>query len=167
VLQLSKFWPCLGQLPSYPHDVCGMSGGRLQKKCIGWTNTESLQDCYNYTLLEGKRPRPVEEHEEFSRERLKRRSFAIPRHQRRATQMHCVKTHNANSHKHCGQMGRNCGAPCSSICHDGTLKEVCQYRLRVRLTVTPYTRHSSAADHGISQRSCVRERQNNNYKNGT
>jgi hypothetical protein len=55
------------------------------------------------------------------------------------TQLYCVKACNTSYHRHRRQMGTSCGTLFSSICHKRKFrKQVCQYRLLVRITVTHY-----------------------------
>jgi hypothetical protein len=65
-----------------------------------------------------------------------RSSLGSP-HQSSPTQQHCVKRLKTCNQKHRRRMGEACGTPCSSICHNKNFrKQVCQYRLPFRLTMT-------------------------------
>jgi hypothetical protein len=75
-----------------------------------------------------------EEHNELPRDPLGGRSSLSSPHQSSDTQLHCVKTNITCNHRHGRHMEKACGPPCSSICHNRKFrKQVCQYRLLVRL----------------------------------
>jgi hypothetical protein len=77
-----------------------------------------------------------EEHNELPRGPLGGRPSLSSPHQSTPTQLHCVKTRNTSNHRHRKQVGKVSGTPCSSICHNRkSSKQVCQYRLQVRLTM--------------------------------
>jgi hypothetical protein len=123
---------------------CG--GGHLHIECPERTNAQSTSSCCNCTLV-GDKPHPAsyrdcshakgEEHNDFPRDSLGESfSFSSP-HQRSPTQLHCGKTLNASNYTHRREVGKACGTPCSGICHNKKFrKQVCQYRLPVRLTMT-------------------------------
>jgi hypothetical protein len=125
---------------------CG--GGHLHRECPEKTNTESAPSCCNCALVGGEKPHPAsyrgcshakgEQHDELPKDSLGGRySLRMP-HQNSPTQLHCVKTlNNSKNHRHLRQMWRACSTPFSSICHDRKFgKQVCQYRVPVRVTVT-------------------------------
>jgi hypothetical protein len=102
---------------------CG--GGHLHRECPEKTNTESTPSCCNRTLVGDKSDLASyrgcshakgEEHNELPRDSLGGRSSLSSRHQGSPTQLHCFKTLNTNIHRHCRQMGKACGSPCSNIC---------------------------------------------------
>jgi hypothetical protein len=46
-----------------------------------------------------------------------------PSHQSSPMRLRCVKTFNTTNCRHCRHMGKACGSPCSSICHNRKFRE--------------------------------------------
>jgi hypothetical protein len=128
---------------------CG--GGHLNKESPEKTHTESTPSCCSYMPVEREKPCPAsyrvcshakgelqrEEHKEFPRNPLGGRSSLSSPHQGSPTQLHCFKTRNIRNHRHRRHIGKACGHPCSSICHNRKFgEEASQYRLTFWLTDT-------------------------------